>query len=102
MPGHLFVSPDALTAAATDLETLAQRLQTTVDSNAPALYMAPAGTEEVSVTAAAYFNSVADSFLPVAARGIAELRAAAVTLRRQAADYADLDDAFGASLAAGG
>ncbi len=101
MPGHVFVSPDALIAAATDLEALATRLEATVTAHGPALHMPPAGTEEVSVAAAAFFNSVADSFLPAAATGVAQLRAAAATLRSQAADYTGLDDAFGASLAAG-
>lgn len=101
MPGHVFVSPDALISAATQLEALAQRLQATVDTNAPALHMAPAGTEEVSVLAASYFNSVADSFLPSAATGIAQLWAAAATLRTQAAEYEGQDRSFGAALAAG-
>lgn len=101
MPGHVFVSPDVLIAAATQLEGLAGRLQATVEANGPALHMAPAGTEEVSAAAAAFFNSVADSFLPAAATGIAELLAAAAVLRAQAAEYTALDDGFGASLTAG-
>ncbi|MFF0816273.1 PE family protein [Rhodococcus sp. NPDC003318] len=101
MPGHVFVSPDALNAAATQLEALAGRLQATVGANGPALHMAPAGTEEVSVQAAAYFNGVADSFLSAAAAGVAELVDAAAVLRAQAAEYAALDDGFGAALGAG-
>lgn len=101
MSGHVFVSSDALIAAAADLEAVAARLETTVTAHGPALHMPSAGTEEVSVTAAAYFNSVADGFLPAAATGIAQLRAAAATLRAQAAGYRELDDAVGASLGAG-
>ncbi|MGW6693638.1 PE family protein [Rhodococcus sp. NPDC054953] len=101
MPGHVFVSPDALLSAATQLEALAQRLQATVDANAPALHLPPAGTEEVSVLAASYFTSVADSFLPSAAASIGQLWSAAATLRAQAAEYASLDQSFGAALAAG-
>lgn len=101
MPGHVFVSPEALVSAATQLEALAQRLQAAVNAHAPALHLAPAGTEEVSVLAASYFNSVADSFLPSAATGIAELWAAAATLRKQAAEYDGQDHSFGTALAAG-
>ncbi|TQF74785.1 PE family protein [Rhodococcus spelaei] len=101
MPGHVYVSPDALISAAAQLEALADRLEAAVHVNGPALHMAPAGTEEVSTMAAGFFNSVADSFLPSAATGITELRTAAATLRKHAAEYQGLDHSFGASLAAG-
>lgn len=101
MPGHVYVSPDALNSAAAQLEALAQRLRSALDANAAALHLAPAGSEEVSTLAAAAFNSVADGFLPAAATGIAELVTAAATLRGHAAEYADLDRAFGAALDAG-
>lgn len=101
MPGHVFVSPDALLSAAAQLEALAERLQATVDANAPTLHMAPAGTDEVSAAAASHFNSAADSFLPSAAASIAELGAAAATLRTHAAEYTGLDQSFGTALATG-
>jgi hypothetical protein len=101
LSGHVFVSPEALLAAAAQLEALAERLQATVNSSAPALHMPPAGTEEVSILTASHFNSIADSFLPAAATGIAELWAAAATLRKQAAEYEGLDTSFGTTLAAG-
>ncbi|MFC7450496.1 PE family protein [Rhodococcus daqingensis] len=101
MSGHVFVAPEALISAATQLEALAARLETTVNVNAPALHVAPAGTEEVSVMVASSFNSVADSFLPSAATGIAELRVAATTLRKHAAEYQNQDHTMSASLNAG-
>ncbi|MFC4606139.1 PE family protein [Rhodococcus kronopolitis] len=101
MPAHVYVSPDALISAAAQLDALARRLQSSLDAHAPALHLPPAGSEEVSTLAAAAFNSVADGFLPAAATGIAELVAAAATLRGHAAEYADLDHSFGAALDAG-
>lgn len=101
MPGHVYVSPDALNSAAAQLEALAQRLRSALDANAAALHLAPAGSEEVSTMAAAAFNSVADSFLPAASTGIAELVTAAATLRGHAAEYTDLDHSFGTALDAG-
>ncbi|MFC9786861.1 PE family protein [Rhodococcus sp. NPDC127528] len=101
MPGHVYVSPDALISAAVQLESLAERLRISVEVNGPALHMAPAGTDEVSTMAAGFFNSVADSFLPSAASGITELVTAAAALRKHAAEYQGLDHSFGASLAEG-
>ncbi|WP_027501939.1 PE family protein [Rhodococcus sp. UNC363MFTsu5.1] len=101
MSGHVFVAPEALISAATQLDALAARLEATVRVNAPALHLAPAGSEEVSAMVASSFNSVADSFLPSAATGIAELRVAADTLRKHAAEYENQDHSLSASLAAG-
>jgi hypothetical protein len=101
LSGHVFVSPDALLAAAAQLEAVAHRMQATLDASAPALHLSPAGTEEVSILTASHFNSIADSFLPSAATGIAELLGAAATLRKQAAEYEGQDHSFGTALAAG-
>lgn len=101
MSDHVFVDPDVLLAAAAELDTLAARLQSTVAAAAPTLNVAPSGSEEVSVLAAGYFNRLAGSFGPAAARGIEELVAAAAMLRAQAAAYRDEDHTLGASLAAG-
>ncbi|WP_305093387.1 PE domain-containing protein [Prescottella sp. R16] len=101
MPDHVFVDPDVLVAAAAELDALAVRLQTVVAAATPALTVPPSGSEEVSVLAAGYFNRLAESFGPAAARGIEELTAAAATLRAQAAAYRDGDHTLGAALAAG-
>ncbi|CAM3140457.1 PE family protein [Prescottella defluvii] len=101
MSDHVFVDPDVLLAAATELDALAVRLQVTLTATAPALTVAPSGTEEVSVMAAGYFNRLANSFSPAAGRGIEELTAAAAMLRAQAAAYRDEDRTIGTSLAAG-
>ena len=101
MSDHVFVDPDVLLAAAAECEALAARLQATVAAAAPALHVAPSGSEEVSVLAAGYFNRLADSVGPAAGQGIGELTAAAAMLRAQAAAYRDEDHALGASLATG-
>lgn len=101
MPGHVFVVPDTLIAAAAELDAVAARLESAVALNGPALRVAPSGSEEVSQLAASYFNRLADTFEPAAAEGIAELREAARTLRQQAATYQTEDQTIGAALAAG-
>ncbi|MFD4369074.1 PE domain-containing protein [Rhodococcus sp. NPDC058521] len=94
----LNVSPEALIAAAAELDLLAARLQTSVTANSAAIRVLPSGTEEVSLHAAGYFNTVANTFLPAVTQGIAEMQATAATLRQQAATYVAQDLAGGASL----
>ena len=101
MLDHVRVEPDVLFAAAAEFDALAARLQATLTSATSALNVAPSGSEEVSLLAAGYFNRLAGSFGPAAARGIEELVAAAAMLRAQAIAYQDQDHAFGASLATG-
>ncbi|QCQ93171.1 PE domain-containing protein [Rhodococcus sp. SGAir0479] len=101
MSDHVFVDPDVLSTAAAELDALAARLRTTIAVAAPALNVAPAGAEEVSVLAAGYFNRLAGGLGTAADRCIEELIAAAATLRAQAAAYRDEDHTLGASLVAG-
>ncbi|NLU84814.1 PE family protein [Rhodococcus sp. HNM0569] len=96
----LQVHPEALVAAAVELDLLAARLETAVATATPALRPLPSGSEEVSVLTARYFHTVAASFAPASAQAIAELRATADTLRRQAAQYAAQDAVTGANLSA--
>lgn len=98
MPDHVFVDPDTLAAAAAELDALAGRLQATVSAASPVLTVAPAGSEEVSVLAAGYFNRLASSVGPVSALAVRELTVAAAMLRAQAAAYRDEDRALGTSL----
>ncbi|QNG20896.1 PE family protein [Rhodococcus triatomae] len=94
----LQVSPEALIAAAVELDTLAARLETAVAGASPALRPLPSGSEEVSLHATGYFHTVANSFTPAIAQGIAELRATAATLKQQAANYVAQDLTHGGSI----
>ncbi|PQP25345.1 PE family protein [Rhodococcus opacus] len=97
----LHVAPEALVAAAVELDALAARLETAVALNSAAIRVLPSGSEEVSLHAAGYFNTVANTFTPAVAQGILEMRETANTLRTQAALYVAEDLALGASLAGG-
>lgn len=101
MSDHVYVDPDALVAAAGEIDALVARLQTSLAVHSPALNVAPSGTEEVSVLAAGYFNRLAGSFGSATGRGIEELIAAAAMLRAQAAAYREEDRTLGTSLIAG-
>ncbi|WP_072691372.1 PE domain-containing protein [Rhodococcus marinonascens] len=96
----LHVAPEALIAAAAELDALAIRLEASVALNSAAIQVLPSGSDEVSRHAARYFNTVAGSFSPAVAQGIREMHETANTLRAQAALYASEDLALGASLAA--
>ncbi|GGF90571.1 hypothetical protein GCM10007304_00580 [Rhodococcoides trifolii] len=102
MSGHILVQPEALHAAAAELDAAAARLETSLSVNGVALRPPPSGAEEVSFLAAGYFGALADGFFPAALASISELHEAAATLRAQAAGYADGDRVFGEALAAGG
>ncbi|QBJ96673.1 PE family protein [Rhodococcus sp. ABRD24] len=101
MSDHVFVVPDVLVAAASELEAVAARLQTSLGLHGPALSVPPSGTEEVSILAAGYFNRLANSLTPAAGQGIQELIEAATVLRAQAAAYQSEDQTLGASLTTG-
>ena len=78
MPDHIYVDPDALLVAAAELAD-------------PALDVPPPGSEEVSRLISQHFGGLTASFRPAAVQGIEELRAAASTIRNQAAHYTDLE-----------
>ncbi|EOM76662.1 PE family protein [Rhodococcus rhodnii] len=96
----LQVRPEALLLAATELDALAARLDTAAATANAAIRPLPPGSEEVSLLTARYFHTTAGSFTPAVARGTAELRATAATLRQQAAQYVAQDVATGANLSA--
>jgi hypothetical protein len=102
MSGHILVQPEALHAAAAELDAVAARLEASLTVNTVALRPPPSGSEEVSLLAAGYFGALADEFVPAALASIAELHDAAATLRAQAEGYADGDRVFGQALATGG
>lgn len=58
----LHVAPEALVAAAVELDALAARLEAAVALNSAAIRVLPSGSEEVSLHAAGYFNTVASTF----------------------------------------
>lgn len=91
MPDHIYVDPDALLVAAAELEALASRLEASVQAADPALDVPPPGAEEVSRLISQHFGGLTASFRPAAARGVEELRTAALTIRNQAAHYTGLE-----------
>lgn len=99
MSGHIGVDPDAIVAAAGELDALAARIEAAAATHAAQLHPQPAGGEEVSVLATAHFNRLAAAFEPNAATAVAELRLAASIFRQQAAAYRAHDVAHAESLA---
>lgn len=99
MIGHVFVEPDALLAAAAELDAVAVRLADAVGAATAATGPPPAGGDEVSLLAARYFWTAARSLDPAAAAAIGELHETAAALRAQAAAYTDVDRALGGALA---
>jgi hypothetical protein len=101
MSEHVYVVPDALIAAATELDALAMRLEVAVRSADPALDVPPPGAEEVSRLVSRYFGGLAGSFRPAAAHGVEQIRELARTLRHQAQNYRDQDTSTAVALAQG-
>jgi len=95
---HVVVNPEIVLAAATELDLLADRLAGVAAVSGPATHVVPSGAEEVSVLAATHFNQVAVLQDQALAKGILELRNAAMTLRTQAAQYLGQDLANAASI----
>ncbi|MGC0366881.1 hypothetical protein ABH922_004865 [Rhodococcus sp. 27YEA15] len=83
----MHVDPHVLVKAAIELETSAAHLSSTLSATGPTLHVAPSGAEEVSTSAARYFNAASDSLNSSAGQAVKELVAAATLLRRQAAAY---------------
>ncbi|MDJ0111996.1 PE family protein, partial [Rhodococcus erythropolis] len=81
----MYVDPQALVAAAMELESAATRLRGIVSTAQPTLRVLPAGSEEVSGSAANYFNTISGSLASSTDRAIEELTAAAAALRKNAA-----------------
>jgi hypothetical protein len=98
--GEIVVVPEIMLAAAAELDALAVRLQAALALNGPLTHVAPAGSEEVSIMAASYFNHAASTHDTAAAQSIAELQLAANTIRSQVAAYVAEDLAHAASIAA--
>lgn len=94
------VVPEIVLAAAAELDALAARLEATAALSGPLTHVLPAGSEEVSVLAAGYFNRAATTHDAAIAKTIAELHNAAATLRADVAGYVAEDLANAATVAA--
>ncbi|KQU35812.1 MULTISPECIES: PE domain-containing protein [unclassified Rhodococcus (in: high G+C Gram-positive bacteria)] len=101
MPGHVLVDPEALLAAASELDAAAMRLASSLASASVALRPPPAGSDEVSALAARYFWSTAQSLDTSTSAAVTELRETAAALRVQAAAYREVDASFSTALTAG-
>ncbi|MFI9507694.1 PE family protein [Nocardia sp. NPDC052566] len=100
---HVLVSPEAMLAAAAELDLLADRLAGVAALAGPATHVGPSGLDEVSLLAAQHFNKAAITHDQSVAQGVLELHHAAATLRIQLAQYLAQDVArAGAITAVGG
>ncbi|MGN2641608.1 PE family protein [Nocardia takedensis] len=85
---------------ATELDSLADRLEAELRSGAPARAVAAPGLDEVSLRAAATLQEVSGSFDTSADSGILELRRLAASLRSQSRELSLMDSANAADLGA--
>ncbi|WP_278264915.1 PE family protein [Nocardia sp. AG03] len=77
----------AATEAAAALDAIVDRLGTELSAVAPALRVAPAGTDEVSTRAASTANGVAEDYVAGAEAGAREMSKLAATLRAQVTEF---------------
>ncbi len=91
---------EVITGAATELELLADRLAAAQSSGSPGTHVIPSGAEEVSFLASNHFNEGAVTHDASIVQGIVELRAAALTLRSQMAEYMAQDGVRAVGIAA--
>ncbi|WP_069161989.1 PE domain-containing protein [Nocardia altamirensis] len=102
MVGHVLVAPEAVLAAAAELDLLAERLAAAAALTAPATHVVPSGVDEVSLHAAQHLNKAAVTHDNAVAQGILELHHAAATLRSQLATHMSSDIVRAAGIAATG
>jgi hypothetical protein len=100
MVGHVLISPEAVLAAAAELDLLAERLAIASGLSAAATHVIPSGVDEVSLHAANHFNKAAITHDQAVAQGILELHHAAAVLRIQLATSMGEDLAQGAAITA--
>lgn len=98
MTNGVVVDPDALRAAASQLDAAATLLESVTTTQSSLLAPPPAGGDEVSQLAARYFSVAAESHARDTAAVIAELRTTGAVLRREAEDYAGTDGAAAAAF----
>ncbi|WP_280433869.1 PE family protein [Nocardia carnea] len=83
--------PPAARRAGAELDALADRLEDALRMNSPALAVAPAGTDEVSIRTAQTLREVAVSYVDAGHRGVSEIRKLAATLRVQTEQLVRMD-----------
>ncbi|MFI9506346.1 PE family protein [Nocardia sp. NPDC052566] len=89
--GGVQFDPAAARDAAARLDGLAERLERELSAGEPALRVAPAGIDEVSLRAAATMTDVAVSYSESASAGTLELRKLAASLRSQAIQFGNAE-----------
>ncbi|MBH0777585.1 PE family protein [Nocardia bovistercoris] len=99
--GGVTFDPVAARQASVRLDALADRLERDLRVDEPALRVAPAGIDEVSVRAAQTMTDVAASFSDSADAGILELRKLAATLRSQSNLFAAAEESSVAEFGGG-
>jgi hypothetical protein len=80
------------------LDALADRLDASLRTNHPAVFVEPAAVDEVSIRAARTLNGVAVEYHTSAMRGVEELRKLAATLRFQSRHLSGTEAASAASF----
>ncbi|GAB4583216.1 PE domain-containing protein [Nocardia sp. IFM 10818] len=79
-------------AAASQLDALADRMAGGMEVEQVKLNIAPAGADEVSVSAAQTLNAVAAQFTTAGGEGVNEVRQLAAALRAQAANFGQVEE----------
>ncbi|WP_454194472.1 PE domain-containing protein [Nocardia sp. Marseille-Q1738] len=100
MVGHVLIAPEAILAAAAELDLVAERLAAAAAITAPATHVLPSGAEEVSFVSASHFNQGAMSHDRAVAQAILECHHAAATLRMQLAQHVAGDVVRAAGISA--
>lgn len=90
----LRMQPAEIAEAATQLDTLAGRVEELMQVEGPNLAVQAGGRDEVSQRIAATLNDVRDQFGTSMGRGATDMRETAATLRVQADDVTHLDEGF--------
>ncbi|ANW68018.1 hypothetical protein BCA37_24535 [Mycobacterium sp. djl-10] len=90
----LRIRPTEITEISAQLDRLAGRVETLMETETPNLVVEPGARDEVSLRVAQTLNSVHDAYTTSAHSGITEMREVAATLRSQSADVTHLDEGF--------
>ncbi|MGU3292778.1 WXG100 family type VII secretion target [Williamsia sp. M5A3_1d] len=95
---ELSVDPQQIHKAVSRLEGIATEIERTVGEHRSALDTAPAGRDEVSVTAAKSFSETAELFDQEIVKGVKAIRDVASALRDGTAAVSATDDAMAENL----
>lgn len=90
----LRMRPTEVTEISAQLDALAGRVETLMETENPNLVVESGARDEVSVRVAETLNGVHDAYTTSAHNGITEIREVAATLRSQADDVTHLDEGF--------